>query len=575
MFKLFRFLKPYTPTILLILSLLFCSALADLYLPTLMADIVDLGVAKGDIGYIYKTGTLMLAVALGGIVCSLISSFASSRVALGFSRALRLNLFTRVESYSFNEFDKIGTSSLITRTTSDVHQVQQTLIMMLGILVRAPIMGIGGVVMGVLRDRELSVVFYVAIPLLALALFLVASRGVPLFRELQTKLDRLNLVIREKLVGIRVVRAFDRVEHERVRFDVANADLTDTGLKLAKLMNLIMPLMMIIMNVTVIALVWFGSARVEAGKMHVGDIMAFIQYSLMILFAMMLVSMLFIMIPRAQVSAVRINAVLDMEPELKTPERPTPAMAKKGWVEFENVSFTYHGAEAPALFQVSFKAGPGEVTAIIGSTGSGKSTLVSLLPRFYDVSAGSVRVDGVDVRQMDTQVLRQKLGFVPQKTMLFKGTVRDNLRFGQEQATDEELMHAARMAQAETFIRSLDGGLDAFLAQGGANLSGGQKQRLAIARALVRKPEVYVFDDSFSALDFKTDAALRAALKDETREATILLVAQRVTTVMDADRIVVLDEGRVAGIGTHKALMASCGVYREIVSSQLSQEELA
>jgi ATP-binding cassette subfamily B protein len=575
MFKLFRFLKPYAPNILLVLVLLFGSALADLTLPTLMADIVNLGVAKGNVTYIFHTGAIMLAVAVGGITCALVSSYTAARVALGFSRALRLRIFTRVESYSFNEFDKIGTASLITRTTNDVNQVQQSLIMMLGILVRAPIMGVGGVVMAFTRDRELALVFFIAIPLLALALFAIASRGVPLFRQMQIKLDRLNLVIREKLVGIRVVRAFDRVGFEKERFDAANADLTAIGLTLAKLMTVLMPLMMIVMNFTVIAVVWFGSLRVEAGHMQVGDIMAFIQYALQILFSLMMVSMLFIMIPRAQVSAVRINEVLDMVPQIRNPDNPVSAGQKKGFVAFEKVSFKYHGAEEPALCDVTFQAGPGEITAIIGSTGSGKTTLVGLLPRFYDPESGAVLVDGVDTRDFNQQVLRQKIGFVPQKTTLFSGTVRDNLRFGREDVADEVIMQALATAQAQEFIHDLDGGLDAFLAQGGANLSGGQKQRLAIARALVRRPEIYIFDDSFSALDFKTDAALRAALKSETAESTIILVAQRVTTVMDANRIVVLDEGRVAGIGKHTELMKTCGVYREIVYSQLSQEELA
>jgi ATP-binding cassette, subfamily B, multidrug efflux pump len=575
MFKLFRLLKPYAPPIAAVLVLLFGSALADLSLPTLMANIVDLGVAKSDFPYIYHTGALMLSVAVGGIACALVSSLVSARVALGFARTVRLQVFTRVESFSFYEFDKIGTASLITRTTNDVNQVQQSLIMMLGILVRAPIMGVGGVVMAVTRNRGLSVVLLVAIPLLALALFLIASRGVPLFREMQKKLDQLNLVIREKLVGIRVVRAFDRVAHEEARFDAANADLTGTGLKLAKLMNLMMPLIMVIMNFTVIALVWFGSLRVEAGGLQVGDIMAFIQYAFQILFSLMMVSMLFIMIPRAQVSAVRINEVLDMKPEIRNPDQAAGTGTKKGFVAFEHVGFKYRGAEEPALTDVSFEAGPGEVTAVIGSTGSGKTTLAGLVPRFYDAGSGVVRVDGVDIRNLDQEVLRQKIGFVPQTTTLFTGSVRDNLRFGREDVADEALREAAKTAQAWEFISGLDGGLDAFLAQGGANLSGGQKQRLAIARALVRRPEIYIFDDSFSALDFKTDAALRAALKKETREATILLVAQRVTTVLDADRIVVLNEGRVEGIGRHAELMHTCAVYREIVSSQLSPEELS
>lgn len=572
MLKLFRWLKPYTPDIVLVLGLLLGSALADLTLPTLMADIVNVGVAHADVPYMLRTGAVMLSAALAGVVCSLFGSYTASRAALGFSRTLRLEMFTRVERFSLREFDRFGTASLITRTTHDVNQVQQSLLMLLGILVRAPIMGAGGVIMASLRDWKLARVFFIAVPVLALALFFIAARGVPLFRDLQRKLDRLNLVIREKLAGIRVVRAFDRVEYEKLRFDKANADLTDTGLKLAGLMNLLMPLMMLVMNFTVVALLWLGSLRVEAGTLQVGDIMAFIQYSLMILFSLMLVSMLFIVLPRAQVSAARIREVLDLEPGIRDPENPAPEGERKGFVEFERVTFKYHGAEEPALCDVSFEAGPGEVTAIVGSTGSGKSTLVGLLPRFYDAESGRIRIGGVDTRDLEQRVLRKKIGFVPQKTVLFSGSIRDNLRFGAEEASEEELLRALETAQALEFVRGLEGGLDAVLAQGGANLSGGQKQRLAIARALVRRPEIYIFDDSFSALDFKTDAALRAALKKETGKAAILLVAQRIATVLDADRIVVLHEGRVAGIGRHAELLKTCGIYREIAASQLSPE---
>ncbi len=575
MLKLFRQLKPYLPNMLLIFVMLFTSAMADLYLPALMANIVNIGIVQADMAYILRTGMLMLAVAMGGITCAFIGSYNSSRVALGFSRTLRLHLFRRVEGYSFKEFDRIGAASLITRTTNDVNQVQQTVTMMLGIFVRAPIMGIGGIVMAFLHDRTLALVFFVAIPVLAGVLFFIASRGVPLFRAMQKKLDRLNLVIREKLSGVRVVRAFDRVGFEQERFDTANADLTTTGLSLARLMTVLMPVMMVIMNFTVIAIVWFGSLRAEAGQMHVGDIMAFIQYALQILFALMMVSMLFIMIPRAQVSAGRINEVLDLQPEIISPPTvKTPALAKET-VVFDKVFFHYPGAEEPALENISFSAGAGQITAIIGSTGSGKSTLVSLLPRFYDVSSGAIHLDGVDVRELNLEQLRRKIGYVPQKATLFTGTVRDNLRFGREEATDEELMAAAKTAQAWAFIEAMDGGLDALLVRGGANLSGGQKQRLAIARALVRRPEIYIFDDCFSALDFKTDAALRQALRRELTSTAVLMVAQRVTTVMNAEQILVLDEGRVVGQGRHQELMATCPVYKEIVYSQLSQEELA
>lgn len=574
MLKLFRFLKPHIPRIAIVLVLLFGSAMADLYLPTLMADIVNKGVVNADIAYIIRKGAIMLLVALGGVCCAFTASFNSSRVALGFSRIVRSRIFSKVESFSFHEFDRIGSASLITRTTNDVNQVQQTVVMMMSIFVRAPIMAIGGIVMAVTRDLKLSLVFAVAVPVLASLIIYILRVAMPLFKLMQSKLDRMNMVIREKLTGIRVVRAFDMIEHEKNRFDQANKGITETALKLAGLMALMMPLMQLIMNFTIIAIIWFGSLRVEAGKLHVGDIMAFIQYVTQILFALMMVSMIFIMLPRSQASAERINEVLEMEPEIKDKENPQAGVGK-GRVEFKNVSFRYHGAEQPALSSVSFSAAPGEITAIIGGTGSGKTTLVSLIPRFYDVFDGSVLVDNVDVREMAQETLRAKIGFVPQKAMLFTGTAADNIRFGKAGATDTELKHAAETAQAMDFIAAMDEGFDGVIAQAGANLSGGQKQRLAIARAMVRKPEIYIFDDSFSALDFRTDAALRQALKKETGEATVFIVAQRVTTVMDADRIIVLEEGKVAGMGNHKELMTSCEVYREIVYSRISEEELA
>lgn len=573
--KLARYFKPFTPNILLVLLMLSCAAMADLYLPTLMADIVDNGVVKGDIAYIYKTGLLMLIVALGGVGCAMIGMFNSSRVAIGFSRRLRQAIFGQVEGYSLDAFDRIGTASLITRSTSDVQQVQSAVIMMLGMMVRAPIMGVGGVVMALLHDKKLAIVFFIAVPVLALALFLIVRQGIPLFRLMQKKMDRINLVIREKLTGIRVIRAFDRVAFEKERFDAANKDLTETGLALARLMTLLMPMMMIIMNVTVIAVVWFGSLRIESGHMQVGDIMAFIQYALQILFALMMISMLFVILPRAQVSVGRIMEVLDMAPEKDSIQKVRDEKPDEPFITFEDVTFTYDGAEEPAVKNVSFHAAIGETTAIIGSTGSGKTTLINLLPRFYDVTSGAVRIDGQDTCCISREALRAMIGLVPQKAVLFSGSIADNLRFGNEQADEEQLRHAAKQAQALEFIDAMDGGMDAFLAQGGKNLSGGQRQRLAIARALCRKPRLYIFDDSFSALDFKTDAALRQALKEEIREAAVIIVAQRVSTIMDADRIVVLDEGRVVGVGKHETLLKSCEVYREIVYSQLSQEELA
>jgi ATP-binding cassette subfamily B protein len=575
MLKLLRLLKPHSAAIAAVLSLLFLQAMSDLSLPNLLADIVNKGIASGDVNYILRTGVLMVLIALFGISCSAAGNYISSGVSLSFSRTLRSRIFAKVESFSLHEFDKAGTASLVTRTTNDVTQVQQSVVLMLSMMVRAPIMCVGGIIMAVSRDARLSAVFAVAIPVLAAIITAIAALGVPLFRQTQTRLDRLNMVVREKLSGIRVVRAFGREASEQRRFEEASADLMETAVKLASLMSSLMPVMMIVMNFTLLAVLWFGSLRVDSGGMQVGDIMAFTQYVLQILFALIMLSMIFIMIPRSQASAARINEVLDTEPGIKDPESPEPAPAPGGRVEFRNVAFRYHGAEQDAVSGVSFTAGPGEVTAIIGGTGSGKSTLVNLIPRFYDAVRGSVAVDGVDVRRLTQRDLRSRIGFVPQKAVLFTGTVADNIRFGSGSVDEASLKKAAEIAQAAEFISGMKNSFDSAVSQGGVNLSGGQKQRLSIARAVARKPDIYIFDDSFSALDFRTEAGLRAALKKETAGSTVIIVAQRVASVMDADRIVVLDEGRVAGIGRHKDLMAGCGVYREIVYSQLSREELA
>lgn len=575
MLKLFRFLKPYAISVAAVLILLFFQSLAELYLPTLMADIVDTGIVKGDTPYILRVGALMLLVAGGSAVCIILSSFLSAKIATGFGKNLRSKVFSQVESYSLHEFDQIGTASLITRTTNDITQVQQVLIMIMRMMISAPMMAIGGIIMAVSKDATLSLVLVVVIPLLAAAIMLIATKSIPLFRTMQIKLDKLNLVLRENLTGIRVIRAFNRIDHEQKRFYEANDDLTGTAIKVNKLMAAMMPIMMLVMNFTTIAIVWFGGIRVDHGDMQVGDMMAFIQYAMQIMFSLIMVSMMFVMIPRAQASAVRINEVLDTVPEIKDATAVKRADSRRGFVEFENVTFSYPGAEQPAISNISFQVSPGEVTAIIGGTGSGKSTLINLIPRFYDVDSGSILVDGVDVRDIAQENLRAKIGFVPQKAVLFNGTIADNIRFGREGATDEEVKYAAETAQATEFITDMKDGFNSLIAQGGTNISGGQKQRLAIARALVRRPEIYVFDDTFSALDFKTDAKLRAALKMETKDSTVLIVAQRVSTVMDADRIIVMDEGRIAGIGKHRELLKTCEVYREIVSSQLSEEEIA
>jgi ATP-binding cassette subfamily B protein len=447
--------------------------------------------------------------------------------------------------------------------------------MILRMMISAPMMCIGGIIMAVSKDRPLSLVIVVAIPLIAAIVAWTMSRAIPLFRLMQIKLDRLNLVLRENLTGIRVIRAFNRIDQERQRFTAANTDLMDNAIKVNKIMATLMPTMMLVMNFTLIAIIWFGSIRINNGGMQVGSLMAFIQYAMQIMIAMVMFSMMFIMVPRASASAVRINEVLDTMPQIKDAGKLKSADGARALLQFKEVSFRFPGAEQPAISNISFQAGPGEITAIIGGTGSGKSTLVSLIPRFYDVEQGSILVDEVDVRKMTQESLRAKIGLVPQKTVLFTGTVADNIRYGKEDASLEELQHAAEIAQAMEFIMEMKDGFEAMIEQGGTNLSGGQRQRLAIARALIRRPEIYIFDDSFSALDFKTDAKLRAALKGETAQATVVLVAQRVSSVMEADRIIVLEDGKIAGMGKHPELMHSCAVYREIVLSQLSEEELA
>jgi ATP-binding cassette, subfamily B, multidrug efflux pump len=575
MFKLFRFLKPYRWELFWVLLFLFAQAIAELSLPTLMADVVNNGMMKGDTGYILKYGVYMLIIALLSSFCAIVGSYLSAILGVGFGRDIRDHVFSRVESYSLHEFDQIGTASLINRTTNDVTQVQTLVVMGLRFLVYAPIMCIGGIIMAYSKDQQLTLILAVVLPVMLLMIGSLAKVIVPLFKAMQIKLDRVNLVLRENLTGIRVIRAFNRLESESRRFEDANRDLTDNAIKVNKIMALIQPAMIIIMNLTSLAIIWFGGIRISQNIMQVGDMMAFIQYAMQVMFSIIMVTIMFVMVPRAQASALRINEVLDIEPGVNDPAQSITPGIQKGFVEFQDVTFSYPGAELPAISDITFTASPGEVTAIIGGTGSGKSTLINLIPRFYDVDSGAVLVDGVDVRQMSQKELRAKIGFVPQSPILFSGTVAENIRYGKPDATDEEITHAAEIAQASEFITAMKDGYASLIAQGGTNLSGGQKQRLSIARALVRRPGIYILDDSFSALDFKTDARLRAALKKETTASTVIIIAQRVGTVMDADRIIVLDKGRIVGMGRHKELMDSCVVYREIVSSQLSEEEIA
>ena len=574
MIKLLKRLTVYKWAVLAVLVLVFAQSMSDLYLPTLMADIIDKGVVTGDTAYIWKIGAVMLGITGVGALAAVAASYYSSKASMGLGRDIRRQVFNHVERFSLQEFDQVGTASLITRTTNDITQVQQVVIMMLRMVVSAPIMFIGGLIMAVSKDAKLSLVIVAAMPVLVISILLILWKGVPLFGKVQKRLDRLNLVLRENLTGIRVIRAFNRERDEQVRLTKANADLTEVSIKVNKIMAFLMPVMMLVMNLTVVGVIWFGGIRIDNGGMQIGDLMAFIQYVMQIMFALVMASVMFVMIPRAAVSAKRINEVLEMTPTM-TDEGTQTADREKGTLVFDRVTFRYPGAETPVLSDISFAARPGEVTAVIGGTGSGKSTLVNLIPRFYDVTEGSIRVNGVDSQDVRQEELRSKIGFVPQKALLFTGTIAENIRFGKEDATDEEVAHAAQIAQATDFIERMPDGYDARIEQGGSNVSGGQKQRLSIARALVRRPDLYVFDDSFSALDFKTDAALRKALREETREATVLIVAQRVSTVIDADQIIVLDEGKVAGIGTHDELFADNAVYQEIVKSQLSEEEIA
>ena len=576
MMKLMAKLKPYWKLVALSILMLSVQSICNLMLPNLMSSIVNDGVETGATQVILQIGVMMLGVALLSAGADACANYFSSKAAMSFGRDLRSITFRKITGYSLHEADKIGTASLITRSTNDILQMQNMIQMQMRMIVNIPLQMIGGIVMAISKDPTLSLVVAAAMPILAVVVVCNIRWVSPLFSVMQKRLDAVNRVLRENLSGIRVIRAFNRITQESKRFNNANKELTDTSLSAFRRMASMMPLTMLVMNAAILAILWFGNIRVSGGAMTTGDLMAFIQYVSQILMSVIMASFMLNMIPRAMASARRIVEVWDMEPEVLDPETPKlPQKGVQGSVKFENVSFQYPGAERPILENLSFEANPGETVAIIGGTGSGKSTLISLIPRFYDVSTGRITVDGVDVRQMDQHDLRNRIGYVPQKALLFTGSISDNIRYGKKGATEEEIRAAADIAQATSFIENMEDGFDSYLSQDATNVSGGQKQRLSIARAVVRRPEIYIFDDSFSALDFKTDAALREALKPVTRESTVLIVAQRVSTVMNADRILVLDEGKIVGLGTHKELMKDCEVYREIVASQLREEEIA
>jgi ATP-binding cassette, subfamily B, multidrug efflux pump len=572
-----RYLAPYRSPIVLVLGLLLVQAIGNLYLPTLNGDIINNGVAKGDTDYILRIGGLMLSASLILAIASVVAVYFGARVAMGFGRDVRGALFRKVETFSQVEVNAFGAPSLITRNTNDVQQVQTVVFMGLTLLISAPILIVGGIFMALQQDVPLSGLLVVVLPIMVAFIALVMSRAIPLFQAMQKKVDRINQVMRETLAGVRVIRAFVRTKHEEERFEEANQDLFSTALRVNRLFAVTIPVMTAILNLSTVAVMWFGAIRVDAGQMPIGNLTAFLQYLTQILFTVLMAVFMFVFVPRAAVSAGRIREVLDTAPTIRDPEEPAPLAPRLprtgSHIEFRKVEFRYPGAEAPILHDVSFEARPGETVAIVGSTGSGKTTLINLIPRLYDVTGGEVRIDGLDVREMDRTDLWARLGIVPQRAFLFSGTVASNLRYGDEAATDADLWRALEIAQGRDFVEEMDGQLGASIDQGGTNVSGGQRQRLAIARALVKRAGVLIFDDSFSALDFGTDARLRAALDADMGCATRIIVAQRVGTIMSADRILVMDEGRIVGQGTHAELLASNETYREIVYSQLSQAE--
>jgi len=575
MLKLLKYLKPYTLQLIALIALVFGTVAATLQLPDYMAKIINDGIVKSDNSLIFHNGFLMLLIALGGVICTVGVGYLASKIATGFSRDIRNKVFSRVESFSLVEFNKFSTASLITRSTNDIQQIQMVMVLLLRMILQAPITGIWAIFKAYNLAPSLSWIIVLAVAILLGIIFVMFAVALPKFKILQKLVDRLNLVTRENLTGLRVIRAFNNEKFEQAKFEKANVDLTTTNLFVNRLMVVMQPVMMLILSLTSVLIVWIGAHLINSGNLEIGNMIAFIQYAMQVIMAFLMISIVFIMVPRASVSAGRVNEVIETEPIIKDPKKPIIAKNLHGGVvEFKNVTFCYSGADTPVLENISFKANPGETTAFIGSTGSGKSTLINLIPRFYDVNSGEILLDGVDVREYKLEDLYAKIGYVPQKGVLFSGTVESNIKYGAPNANDDEVEKSSKISQAEEFIKNLEGKFNAPIAQGGANISGGQKQRLSIARAIIREPEIYIFDDSFSALDFKTDAMLRRALKSETNNKTVLIVAQRISTILSAEKIIVLDDGKIVGEGTHQQLLKDCDVYREIAYSQLSEDEL-